>query len=94
MKAIIFKQAASIETLAVALGGAFVTDAASKAKEDLVLTQGWLRTNPSDPSICNEHSMCEIDNTGNVCRTDITTGSQLYGKFTPGCPCIRLVYRP
>lgn len=95
MKAIFLKQAASIATLAIALGGAFLTDAANKAKEDADLTQGWLRVNPSDPSICNEHSMCEINNTGNVCKTGTSpTDPQLYGKFTPTGPCIRVVYRP
>jgi len=94
MKAIILKQAISLATLAIAVGGAFMSDAAGKAKEDAALTQGWLKGNP-EGTICHQSNMCEINNTGNICRTGpASTDPQLFGKFVSTGPCVREVYKP
>jgi hypothetical protein len=95
MKTIFSKQVViTAAVFALAIAGAFTTNAMEKNSRSTALIDGYVRLNPA--GLCNEEQTyeCDTDNFGAICRVSANPASQqVYAKNANGA-CTVEVYRP
>jgi len=93
MKTIFLKQVFPVAVFAVAIAGAFTTNAMEKARRTADLVDSYKKLNIAGD--CDEQQFtCDRENTGNICRVSANPASQqLYAKNDNG-DCVVEVYRP
>ncbi|WP_149207346.1 DUF6520 family protein [Flavobacterium johnsoniae] len=94
MKSKFAKQVLPVAVFALAIAGAFTTNAMNQRSKAATPAQGYLKLNPQGSNCQEQDDECQIENTGNVCTVDLNpTGAQLFGKNSAG-NCVQTIYRP
>ncbi|WP_163408104.1 DUF6520 family protein [Flavobacterium ajazii] len=94
MKTIFSKQVLPVAVFALAIAGAFTTNAMERNSRSVDAIDGFKRLNPA--GLCDDEQSysCESVNTGAICRVSASPSSQqVYAKNANGA-CTVEVYRP
>lgn len=94
MKTTFLKQVIPVAVFALAIVGAFTTNAMEKSRRSAVLVDAFKRISPTE--VCEEKPTNTCENTGGgpICRVSLNPASeQLWGKNSAG-ECTVEVYRP
>ena len=79
--------------VAVALTGAFATEAMTERNDAAAPKQGYVRLS-ENPQDCQQEDMCTDVSTGILCTVDYNpSGAQLFGKDEAG-ECTETLWRP
>ncbi|MBG6063159.1 hypothetical protein IWX83_002969 [Flavobacterium sp. CG_9.1] len=93
MKANFIKQVIPVAVFALAIAGAFTTNAMNVRSKTVATVQGYVKLNPQGTS-CEQRDMCSTINNGNICTVGlIPGGTPLFAKNSAN-QCTVTVYRP
>ncbi|MBC5862835.1 DUF6520 family protein [Flavobacterium turcicum] len=93
MKTNFAKQVLPVAVFALAIAGAFTTNAMSQRSKTVAPVQGFIKLNLQATS-CEQRDMCSNVNNGIVCTVGLVpSGAQLFGKNSSG-QCSVPIYRP
>jgi len=90
MKTLFLKNMMPIAVIALGISGAFVTTSMQSATKTLGLVTGYTLNAQGD---CDIPVSCEENHREFVCKVDIDSGAQAYGKDALG-NCTQVLYRP
>jgi hypothetical protein len=93
MKTNFSKQVLPVAVFALAIAGAFTTNAMNVRSKTATAVQGYVKLNPQATS-CEQRDMCSTINNGNICTVGLVpSGAQLFAKNASG-QCSVIIYRP
>lgn len=79
--------------VAVALTGAFATQAMAERAKSATEVQGYERVTNGNETECQLRDICQVENTGILCTVDFDAARQLY-KLDQFGNCTQELYRP
>lgn len=93
MKTVFFKKGLPVAVVAIAIAGAFSTNAMNRHAENVAIVPGYEQLNPQATE-CEQKDDCSTINTGTLCTVGYDPeGAQLFDKNAAG-ECRVTLYRP